>query len=75
MCRYSKEEGINQNGKQEVRDEFFTPKHQFVKSPYCSFYISQGANKEDWINNEEFFWFMIISYILVTSMFVSGVIM
>ena len=38
------------------------------------FYISQGADKEDWIIKKEFFWFMIISYILVTSMFVSGVI-
>ena len=33
----------------------FTPKHQYAYSPYCSLYISLGADKENLFNNQSFF--------------------
>ena len=33
--------------------EPFTPLEQYVYSPYCSPYISQGADKENLLNNQE----------------------
>ena len=29
----------------------YTPKHQYAYSPYCSLYISLGADKENLFNN------------------------
>ena len=31
----------------------FTPKCEYAYSPYCSVYISQGADKENMLNNHE----------------------
>ena len=43
-------------------------------SPYCSLYISQGADKKNLFNNLEFLWLAIIS-LIVTLMFHTGVIL
>ena len=43
-------------------------------SLYCSLYISKEANKENLFNNQELLQFVIISSILMTFMFDSGVI-
>ena len=34
-------------------DEPLKPYQQFSYSPYCSLYISQGADKENLFNNQE----------------------
>ena len=34
-------------------DEPLKPYHQYAYSPYCSLYISQGADKENLFNNQE----------------------
>ena len=46
-----------------------TPKHQQAYSPYCSLYISQGADKENLCNNQKLLQLVIISCILMTLMF------
>ena len=43
--------------------------HQYAYSPYCSLYISLGANKENLSNNQELLYLVIISFILMTLMF------
>ena len=53
----------------------FNPLHlnvNYAYSPYCSLYISKGADKENLSNNQEL---VIISFILMTLMFHSGVIL
>ena len=44
-----------------------------VKNNYCSLFISQGAEKENLRDNQEFLWLLIIFSILITFMFDSGV--
>ena len=41
-------------------------------SPHCSLYISYGTEKENLFNNQERLKLVIISFILMTSMFVLG---
>ena len=41
-------------------------------SPHCSLYISYGTDKENLFNNQERLKLVIISFILMTSMFVLG---
>ena len=55
-------------------DEPLKPYHQYAYSPYCSLYISQGADKENLFNNQELLLLEIISFILITLMCDSGVI-
>ena len=50
----------------------FTPKHQYMFSPHCSLYISYGTDKENFFNNQERRKLVIISFILMTSIFVLG---
>ena len=52
-----------------------TPKHQLAYSPYCSLYISWAVDMENLFNNQEFYTLLVISLILVTLMFDSGVIL
>ena len=49
--------------------------HQYTYSPYCSLYIFYGTGKENLFNNQEFFKLVIISFILMTSVIVLGVIL
>ena len=51
----------------------FTPYHQFAYSLYCSLYISGNADKENLFKNQELYKLVIISFILMTLMFDSGV--
>ena len=44
----------------------FTPWHQYAYSPYCSLYIFSGADKENFLNDQELLLFLITSSILVT---------
>ena len=44
----------------------FIPWHQYAYSPYCSLYISSGADKENFLNDQELLLFLITSSILVT---------
>ena len=53
----------------------FTPWNQFAYSLYCSLYISWNADKENLFNNQEIYKLVIISFILMTLMFDSGVIL
>ena len=53
----------------------FSPLYQNAYSPYCSLYISLCASKENLFNNQEVLQLIIISFILVTLMFDSGVIL
>ena len=59
----------------EVEGQLLTPPHQYAYSPYCPLNISKGADKENLFTNQEFLCSMIISLILVTLMFDSGVIL
>ena len=55
----------NKNG--TITDlNLFTPQHQYAYSPYCSLYISLGADKENLFNNQEVLQLIIISFILLT---------
>ena len=49
--------------------------HQYAYSPYCSVSISWGADKKNLFNNQVLFKLVIISFILMTLMFESGVIL
>ena len=53
----------------------FTPQYQNTYSPYCSLYISLCASKENLFNNQEVLQLIIISFILMTLMCDSGVIL
>ena len=53
----------------------FTPWNQFAYSLFCSLYISWNADKENLFNNQELYKLVIISFILMTLMFDSGVIL
>ena len=55
--------------------ESSTPQHQYAHSPYCSLYISKGADKEKLFNNQGLPLPLIISCILKTLMCDSGVIL
>ena len=44
----------------------FIPQYQNAYSPYCSLYISLGANEENLFNNQELLSLMIIFSFLVT---------
>ena len=48
---------------------------QYAYSPYCSLYISYCAGKENLFNNQEFLQLIVISFVLVTWMFDSEVIL
>ena len=50
-------------------------KEQYVYSPYCSQNISKEADKENLFHNQELLKMVIISSILTTFMFDSGVIL
>ena len=56
------------------RSQPLTPQCHHTYSLYCSLYISKEANKENLFNNQELLQFVIISSILMTFMFDSGVI-
>ena len=47
-------------------NEAFTYRDQYTYSPYCSLYISQGADKENLFHNQQFLKLKIISFTLVT---------
>ena len=51
------------------------PYHQCKYTPYYSLYISLGADKENLINNLELLSMVIISYILMTLLFDSELIL
>ena len=51
------------------------PYHQRKYTLYSSLYISLGADKENLINNLELLWMVIISYILMTLLFDSELIL
>ena len=51
------------------------PYHQCKYTPYSSLYISLGADKENLINNLELLSMVIISYILMTLLFDSELIL
>ena len=50
----------------------FTPYHQYAYSPYCSPYISEDADGENLVNNQELLQLVIISFIHVTLMSDAG---
>lgn len=47
--------------------------HQYTYSFYCYQYISKGTEKENFLNNQEYLWLVIISFKLVTLMSDAGV--
>ena len=49
-------------------------RHQYAYSPYCSLYISKGADKENFSNNQDLLYLVIISFILMALICDSGVI-
>ena len=51
-----------------------TPEHHYAYSPYCSPYISLGADKENLLNNHRLLWLVTISIVLMTLIYDSGVI-
>ena len=51
------------------------PQHQYAYSPYCFVYIPQDTDKKSLYNNHELLYLVIISFILITFMFDSGVIL
>ena len=54
---------------------FFTSQHQCASSPYCYLYNFYDADKETLLNNLKLEEFVIISCILMTLMFYSGLIL
>ena len=50
-------------------------KEQYAYSPYCSPYISKEADKKNLFHNQELLKMVIISSVLTTFMFDSGVIL
>ena len=51
-----------------------TSEHHYAYSPYCSPYISLGADKENLLNNHRLLWLVTISIVLMTLMYDTGVI-
>ena len=51
-----------------------TPYDQYSCSPYCSLYISLGADMENLFSNQKLLLLLIITFILVTFILDSGVI-
>ena len=51
-----------------------TPYDHYLCSPYCSLYISSGADMENLFSNQKLLLLLIITFILVTFMLDSGVI-
>lgn len=47
--------------------------HQYTYSLYCYQYISKGTDKENFLNNQEYLWLVIISFKLVTLISDAGV--
>ena len=47
---------------------WLNPLYQYANSPYCSLYLSHGSYKENLSNNQEFLKFVITSFILMTLM-------
>ena len=56
----------------ETKHKPFTPQYQFAYSPYCSLYISLGVGKENLFNSQELLSSVISSFILITLIFDSG---
>ena len=53
--------------------EMFYTQHQYAYYPYCSPYVYKGADKEKLLQKQEPLWLEIVFFILVTSLFDSGV--
>ena len=51
----------------------FYTQHQHAYYPYCSPYVYKGFDKDKLLQNQEPLWLEIVFFILVTSLFDSGV--
>ena len=56
-----------------LHGEMFYTQHQHAYYPYCSPYVYKGVDKEKLLQNQEPLWLEIVFFILVTSLFDSGV--